>query len=72
MRCLELEDRKIFFDNWLRLLAFVNDKYNLVKYFGHPKSPVDIKPETMATEKHSVFIVKCLCMFSYILYKSLF
>ena len=45
MRCLEPEDSKIFFDNWLRLLAFVNDKYNLVKDFGHPESPVDIKPE---------------------------
>jgi hypothetical protein len=41
------EERKVFFRNWLGLLAFVNEKYNIVEGFGHPKSPINIKPETV-------------------------
>jgi hypothetical protein len=43
---LEPEEREAFFRNWISLLAFVNDRYNLVENFGHPNSPVGIKPET--------------------------
>jgi hypothetical protein len=39
---LEPEERQAFFRNWLGLLAFVNDRHNLVKNFGHPQKPVGI------------------------------
>jgi hypothetical protein len=45
------EERKTFFRNWLGLLAFVNDKYNLVKDFNHPKSPVNISLDTISKIK---------------------
>jgi hypothetical protein len=45
------EERKTFFRNWLGLLAFVNDKYNLVEGFNHPKSPVNINLETIGKIK---------------------
>jgi hypothetical protein len=41
------EETERFFRNWLKLLAFVNDKHNLVKKFGHPEKPAKIKPETI-------------------------
>jgi hypothetical protein len=41
------EERKTFFKNWLGLLAFVNDKYNLVEDFNHPKSPVGINLDSV-------------------------
>jgi hypothetical protein len=44
---LQPQERKMFFSNWLKLLAFVNDKYKLVESFNHPESPVGIKPETI-------------------------
>ena len=44
---LKSRDRETFFRNWLGLLAFVNDKYNLVKKFGHPQTPVGLKPESI-------------------------
>jgi hypothetical protein len=40
---LQQKEKIIFFNNWLRLLAFVNDKYKLVSDFGHPESPVGIQ-----------------------------
>ena len=43
---LEPEDRREFFEIWLRLLAFVNEKHKVVKGFGHPKTALKIKPET--------------------------
>ena len=43
---LQPEDRREFFKIWLGLLAFVNNKHKVVKSFGHPKTPVGIKPET--------------------------
>ena len=39
---LTVEERKIFFDNWLKLLTFVNNKYKIIKNFGAPKSPVGL------------------------------
>jgi hypothetical protein len=45
------EERKTFFRNWLGLLSFVNEKYNLVESFGHPKSPAGIKPDTVTKLK---------------------
>ncbi|MCL2688134.1 MAG: hypothetical protein FWE58_06320, partial [Methanobrevibacter sp.] len=36
---LDLEDRKLFFKNWLGLLSFVNDKYNIIEGFNHPTNP---------------------------------
>jgi len=37
MSMLSSEDRRLFFEVWLGLLAFVNDKHGLVKGFGHPR-----------------------------------
>jgi len=48
---LQPEDRREFFRIWLGLLAFVNEKYELVKRFGHPKSPVGIKLENIVKIK---------------------
>ena len=40
---LQQQEKTIFFNNWLGLLAFVNDKYKLIEDFGHPESPVGIQ-----------------------------
>ena len=45
------EEAKSFFKNWLGLLAFVNDKHNLIKNFGHPKKPTGISSEKVITLK---------------------
>ena len=39
---LIVKERKLFFKNWLRLLAFVNDKYDVIPGFGHPNTPVGL------------------------------
>jgi hypothetical protein len=39
---LSIEERKMFFKNWLKLLAFVNKKYKIIKNFGNPESPVGL------------------------------
>jgi len=39
---LDSEDIKLFFNNWLRLLSFVNDKYDIIKDFNHPTDPVGL------------------------------
>jgi hypothetical protein len=36
------EERKLFWKNWLALLAFVNDTYKIDKKFSHPKNPVGV------------------------------
>ncbi|MDR1963528.1 MAG: hypothetical protein LBQ50_07095 [Planctomycetaceae bacterium] len=36
---LTKEEREIFYNNWIPLLSYVNDKYNIIKDFGHPTSP---------------------------------
>ena len=48
---LQRQEKTIFFNNWLKLLAFVNDKHKLVKKFGHPESPVGIPLEAIAKIK---------------------
>ena len=48
---LQQKEIVIFFNNWLRLLAFVNDKYKLVKKFGHPESTVGVHLEDVITLK---------------------
>jgi hypothetical protein len=48
---LQSQEVKTFFKNWLNLLAFVNDKHKLVKNFGHPKSPVGLKLESIVKIK---------------------
>ena len=52
---LQPEDRREFFGIWLGLLAFVNEKYELIKRFGHPKTPVGIKPETILKIKEKLW-----------------
>jgi len=39
---LTVEERKIFYSNWLKLLAFVNGKYNIVRDFKNPDNPVGL------------------------------
>jgi hypothetical protein len=48
---LQQNEVKIFFKNWLGLLAFVNDKHNLVKGFGHPKKPLGLKIDNITILK---------------------
>ena len=45
------EEVKLFFKNWLGFLAFVNDKYHLVKNFGHPNKPNGIDSEKVVKIK---------------------
>ena len=45
------EERKIFFKNWLGLLAFVNEKHRLIRNFGHPKKPFGLKQEDITKIK---------------------
>ena len=52
---LEPEERKLFFSNWLGLLAYVNKKHKLVKGFGQPVTPVGIKPETIIKIKNKLW-----------------
>ena len=44
---LTIDERKNFFKNWLKLLTFVNNKYDIIKNFGNPKSPVGLKIEEL-------------------------
>jgi len=46
---LSPEDRNYFFEIFLGLLAFVNDKHHLVKKFGHPKLAKYVKKEDAMT-----------------------
>jgi len=39
---LTVEERKLFFKNWIKLLAYVNERYNIVHDFGSPDSPVGL------------------------------
>jgi hypothetical protein len=48
---LQPKETSTFFKNWLGVLAFVNDRHNLEKDFGHPKKPLGIKLETIVTIK---------------------
>jgi len=42
---LSLKDRNCFFGMWLGLLAFVNDKYKVIRAFGHPRTAKETKGE---------------------------
>jgi len=44
---LTIEEKDNFFKNWLKLLAFVNKRYDIVKNFGSPKSPIGLKIEEL-------------------------
>jgi hypothetical protein len=39
---LTVEERKLFYKNWLKLLAFVNDRYGIIYDFGNPANPVGL------------------------------
>jgi hypothetical protein len=39
---LTIEERKLFWKNWLNLMAFVNDTYKVDNEFAHPNGPVGI------------------------------
>jgi len=46
-------ERKNFFDNWLKLLSFVNKEYKIIKNFGKPTKPVGINVnDLMKIRKH--------------------
>ena len=44
---LTIDEKEVFFKNWLKLLAFVNSKYDIAKNFGNPKSPVGLNIEEL-------------------------
>jgi hypothetical protein len=48
---LSENERQLFFSNWLGLLAFINNKYQIEKDFGYPKSPVGLKGESILSIK---------------------
>lgn len=39
---LTIEERKLFFSNWLRLLTFVNNSCNIIPDFGAPDNPAGL------------------------------
>ena len=39
---LSVDERKLFYKNWLKLLIFVNEKHKIVHDFGKPDSPVGL------------------------------
>jgi len=39
---LSIEERKLFFKNWLKLLSFVNKKLKIIDNFGEPDNPVGL------------------------------
>lgn len=43
---LTVEERKLFWKNWLGLLAFVNDVYEIDAEFNHPNTPVGMNINT--------------------------
>jgi hypothetical protein len=43
---LTSKERKVFWKNWLSLLAFVNDVHEIDGKFGHPNDPVGINTIT--------------------------
>jgi len=52
---LRPEDTKLFFDNWLGLLSYVNNKHKIVENFGQPKKPIETKPETVLKIKEKLW-----------------
>ncbi|MCL2410174.1 MAG: hypothetical protein FWC97_00890 [Treponema sp.] len=44
---LPIEERNLFFKNWLKLLTFVNNEYKIVSKFGAPKNPVGLDPNDL-------------------------
>jgi hypothetical protein len=52
---LSPDERELFYSNFLGLLSFVNDKYNLVPNFGHPKSPKGLSLENISTIRNKLW-----------------
>jgi hypothetical protein len=52
---LAREERLVFFSNFLRLLSFVNDKYDLVKDFGHPLISVGVSIKSVEIIKSKLW-----------------
>jgi hypothetical protein len=55
MDTLSPEETGEFFEIWLGLLSFVNDKYALVKKFGHPKKPAGLDKDNIVTLKRKLW-----------------
>ena len=49
---LTIDERENFFKNWLKLLTFVNNKYDIIKNFGNPKSPIGLNEEYIKIKKN--------------------
>jgi hypothetical protein len=52
---LTIEERKLFFKNWLNLLAFVNAKYSIISDFGYPDNPVGINIDNIIKIKNRLW-----------------
>ena len=52
---LTIEERKEFFKIWLKLLSFVNDKFDIIKNFGNPKSPIGLNPNDIVKIKEKLW-----------------
>jgi hypothetical protein len=57
---LEAEDRKLYFKIWLKLLAFVNDTYNIIPDFGHPDNPIGLDINNMAEIRNKIWNSKSI------------
>jgi hypothetical protein len=52
---LSPNERKIFYSHFLGLLSHINDKYNLIPSFGHPKNPEGLCIEEIITLKNKLW-----------------
>ena len=55
MSNLPEQEHDLFFRVWLGILAFVNDKYGIVKDFGHPQKPLGIELKTIVKLKDTLW-----------------
>ena len=67
---LSIEERKVFFKNWLKLLIFVNNKYKIIKSFGCPKSPIGLDPDELIKIRNKLWKNK-MCINEYLKYSNI-
>jgi hypothetical protein len=57
---LTMDERVFFFNNWLKLLAYVNNEYNIIKGFGHPNVPVGLNKNDIAKIREKLWEEKSI------------
>jgi hypothetical protein len=57
---LTVDERAFFFTNWLKLLAYVNDEYNIIEGFGHPTVPAKLNKNDVAKIREKLWKKKSI------------